>query len=378
MATHYSIAPRCGVCGQANPSGNPFCLHCGSDLRIAAAAPPAGYGQQQQAYPQQQPQSQYPPQQQYQQQQPQYQQQQQQQPQYQPQQYQQQQPQYQQQQPQYGQQPQQQQPYQGQQQQPYQAQYAQGGYGAAAAQPYGAGTYGPYNQASWRHVGAATPAKSHRARPWIFAGAGVLILILVLTLVGRALVPTTPTCPAPCRIPPPRVQPLSAPHTYTSSTYGFKVDYDTSFMNGSQVTQQNATSIVWTLTATSNVGPVGFPFGFFGSAANGQTPQQVAQSYQSQNFPQATQLYVLTQAGLGYEQGWGAVYDLQFSEPNGYSFDCRLFLVTSVAGNTAVTFVGIGFVKQEQDEHPNPSGAPMAQMFSFMINQVTMPGEKPK
>jgi hypothetical protein len=351
MAMHYSIAPRCGVCGQANPNGNPFCLHCGSDLRIAATAPAQSYGQPQQGY-QQQPQ-QY--------------QQQQQAPQYQPQA-----PQYQPQQP-YGAQQQQ---YANQGQQAYQAQYAQPGYGAP--QPYGAGAYGPYNQASWRHVGSAVPAKSHRARPWLIAIAGVVVLIIVLTIVGKLLIPSTPVCPAPCRIPPPRVQPLSAPHTYTSSTYGFKVDYDSSFMGPSQISQQNSSSIVWTLTASSNAGPIGFPYGFFGTAANGRSAEQVAQAYQSSSFPQATMLYQITQAGLGYEPGWGAVYDLNVQAPDGGSIDSRLFVVTSISGNTAVTFAGIGFVKSEKDEHPNPSGTPMAQIFSFLLNQVTMPGEKPK
>lgn len=342
MAMHYSIAPRCGVCGQANPNGNPFCLHCGSDLRIASTAPGHGYGQPQQGYPQQQ--------------------------------YQQQAPQYQQQQ-QYGDQPQYQQ-YPGQpqaQQYPGQPQYAQTG----VAQPYG-GSYGPYNQASWRHVGAATPAKSHRARPWLIAVAGVVALIIVLTIAGRLLIPSTPTCPAPCRIPPPRVQPLSAPHTYTSSTYGFKVDYDTSFMGPSHIVEQNGSEIIWDLTASGGGGSINFPYGVFGQAANGRTAEQVSQSYQSSQFPQATMLYQITQAGLGYEPGWGAVYDLNVQAPDGGSIDSRLFIVTSISGNTAVTFAGIGFVKSEQEEHPNPSGTPMAQIFSFLLNQVTMPGEKPK
>jgi hypothetical protein len=255
--------------------------------------------------------------------------------------------------------------------------------------PWAAYTPGqPYTRLPNRQMAAAVPHKSSSALPWLVAVGG--ILALVVSLAGLALViggggPSG--CPFPCSQPPPRGAPLLAPHTYTSKLYGYQVQYydGSAWLPPSQFRRiklavQDDKSIAWTFDATgASFAPGGgqWPYGFTGQAASGRSPVQVVEDYRQSKYPQAELVYQLPAAGLGYESGWGGVYDLMVRPTSGQSVHARLFLIASIKRGTAVIFEGLGPYAPPTNGQPNPSRTPLAHLFAPLLNQVIMPGDQP-
>lgn len=247
----------------------------------------------------------------------------------------------------------------------------------------------PYGPLTNRQMRVATPHKSHGAMPWVAAIGGIVFLVVVLTAFVAIVSGGGPSnCPFPCLVPPPKGAPLSAPHVYTSKTYKYQVQYydgspwlPPSASGRVKVAVQDDASIGWTFDATGikwSPGGGQWPYGFTGQSAGGRGAQKVVEDYQQQKYPQAQLVYEIPGAGLGYNPGWGAVYDLMARSTTGTSVHARLFLMASTKGDTAVVFEGMGPSARSSGGHPNPSATPLASLFAGLPNGVVMPGDSPR
>jgi hypothetical protein len=311
----FTVAARCGVCGTVNTGGYAFCPRCRSDLRIAV---PAGYAAPAQAP---RPQAAFP---------------------------------------------------------------APGAYGYQHRQPGD-----PYGRLTQRQMHVAMPHKSHGALPWLAAVAGVVLLAVTLTVFGLVLSGGGLTnCPIFCPGPPSTGSPLPPPHLYTSKTFGYQVQYydaspwlPASESRRIQKVAEDDASIGWAFDASGiSWSPSGgqWPYGFTGERAQGRDAQRVVGDYQARKYPQAHLVYEIPGAGLGFEGGWGGVYDLVARTSTGLSVHARLFLISSVKGDTAVVFEGLGPYSPASSGHPNPSASRLANLFGPLPNDVVMPGDPPR
>ena len=210
---------------------------------------------------------------------------------------------------------------------------------------------------------------------WLVSGGGLLILSLVFSLLSKLLQPGPVTCAPPsCRVPPPQQGPLSPPSRYTSSQYGYSLDYSTSRITPSR---QDASSIAWdaTLSDGSEVA-----WSFTGTAANRRSAEEIVRSAQGSNFPDAQMAYTIPGAAVGYTPCYGAVYDVSVSPGDGQAVHDRLILIAAIHGGVAVVLLGLGPYQQttpDNDGHPNPADTPLVHLgdFSESLESVTWPGE---
>ena len=121
---------------------------------------------------------------------------------------------------------------------------------------------------------------------------------------------------------------------------------------------------------------------FTGTKANGLGPQQIVSQSQSAHFPDAQQAYTVPDASLGYNLGYGNVYDVTISPADGQSVHDRLLVFASIRHGVAVVLIGLGPYqksKPSNDSQPNPAETPLVELGDFEenINSVTWKGEQP-
>lgn len=214
--------------------------------------------------------------------------------------------------------------------------------------------------AAHRQYAAAHPHKSHRFLRWLGGLVVVLIGIGIQSLAAGLLSPSPVSCSPPaCSVPPPRAAVSPAIHHYTSSTYGYSLDYSTANITPSQKT---GSAISWDaqLGDGSEVA-----WSFHGLRPGGRDAQQLVQDIQGSNYPDASFAYTIPQADLGYTPGYGNVYDLTESPGNGQVLHERLLVIAAVKHNVAVVFLGIGPYRQtspNSDGHPNPASTPLVNL----------------
>ncbi|MBV9282174.1 MAG: hypothetical protein JOZ41_19000 [Chloroflexi bacterium] len=204
----------------------------------------------------------------------------------------------------------------------------------------------------------------------------LLILSLLFNFISQLLQPSPVSCTPPqCKLPPPKQGPLTAPQHYTSSQYGFSLEYSTGNIPPSQTT---ASSIAWDgqLSDGSEIS-----WSFSGSNGSGQSPQQLVTRAQSQHYPDAQLAYTVPDASLGYTMGYGNVYDVTVSPAAGESEHDRLLIFAAVRGGVAVTMIGLGPYQQaspNSDSQPNPADTPLVELGDFEenLNSVTWKGEE--
>jgi hypothetical protein len=211
---------------------------------------------------------------------------------------------------------------------------------------------------------------------WIMSALGLVILSILFNIISALLQSGPVSClPPNCSLPPPKRGPLSAPSVYTSSRYGFSLDYSTNTIQPSQTTDS---SISWAdqLSDGSNVS-----WSLTGMPANGRSAQQIVESVQSASYPDAQIAYTVPDASLGYTVGYGNVYDVTVSPGNGSSEHDRLVIFAAIRGSLAVVLVGLGPYVQSspsQDPQSNPADTPLVELGDFEenVNSVTWPGER--
>lgn len=212
---------------------------------------------------------------------------------------------------------------------------------------------------------------------WLLSGGGLFILMTIFQIYSRLSQPSAISCTPPqCVVPPPQQTPLSPPQRYTSSQYGFSLEYSTANITPSQTT---ASSISWDaqLSDGSEVS-----WTALGGKANGRSASQIVDDVQSRNFPDAQEAYSIPDASVGYTLGSGKVYDVTVSPANGQSLHDRLVVMAAIKGGVAVVIAGYGPYQQSSPNssgHPNPAETPLVHLGDFeeTAMSVTWPGEPP-
>jgi hypothetical protein len=229
-----------------------------------------------------------------------------------------------------------------------------------------------------RTTPAGPPSKLGSLRLWLIVGGVIVLASVGLGITAYALRPQAVDCSPPkCVIKPPTSHALPPEATpYTSSKYGFSIDYTLGFAP----TSIDDSSVRW--SGSLHDGSA-FDYAFTGDSANGRSAQQVVQDIQRSKYPGAQAAYPpdgIPGADLGFTPGYGQVYDVFTS--GGRSTHERVVIIAAIQGDTAVSMVGEGPWRQpteQSDGHPNPSDVSFVGLGEYMVSvtSVRWKGEPP-
>jgi hypothetical protein len=238
---------------------------------------------------------------------------------------------------------------------------------------------GPFRPATQAEVDEALP-RPHPVRRWGALGTGLAASAVVLGVVGLLLTPATrAACRTLCAPPPPpclgfscrhvsSAPPLKSSSTYTSSAFGFSVNY-----SRFSPSSEDAQSVEWDLSAGSGQYTVVVTAG----RANGRGADRVVRDVVNSNFPDYSGVYSVPGAEVGYVPGSGAVYDEQVASFFGSAADTRLVVMASVRGGLTIVVVGDGDAASSSGDHPDPSGLPVSSFLDTLTNGTRWPGQPP-
>ncbi len=236
--------------------------------------------------------------------------------------------------------------------------------------------------ATQTQVARMAPHKAGRRTPWGALVAVVGVAAVALAVVSQAVIqrPAPPcgvSCPPP---PPPRPAapplgpvgpPLPPSHLYTSSAAGFSLEYP-DFLSPSTNDSQ---TIGW--SGQFNDGS-SFQISVHGEAANGRSSQQLVQALQqSQLGGNATLVFTIPDAALGYTLGSGAIYDVLVSPQGGQQQDTRVIIEAVVRNGTAVEMLAVSPFAPDKGSHAVPAQLEPAveNIADTLGNTVTWAGE---
>ena len=211
-------------------------------------------------------------------------------------------------------------------------------------------------------------------RRFIWLGvAGSLVFLMVVFGALAELLPGAvgqTACPPACTPPPVTSPALPAPHRYTSSRYGYSLEYsDGPLLKSATIDVRDDTSIGWNAQ--------GFPFRFTAERASGRASRAIAEQMQRTGFPDAITVYQIPNAELGYTPGFGEIYDVTLASGTGQSIRARLVIVVAVKKDLALEFWAVGPYLLQQESHPSPAATPLVYYFSDILNTVTWPSDPP-
>jgi ABC-type transport system substrate-binding protein len=225
------------------------------------------------------------------------------------------------------------------------------------------------------------PHKTAGGIPWsaIAALVGVVMIVLAVVsqlIMNRPVPPCGVSCPVPHPpVPPPSLgpsgPPLPAQSVYTSSTYGYRVEYPPD-----SDPSQTAQSLSWENTLGDGSQ---FEILFQAAPANGQTAQQIASALQQNLAPGATLVFNITGAELGSTDGYGNVYDGTVSPPDGQAVHSREVVEVAIHNGVAVELYAESTFVADKNDHPSPAELdPAIEQFTDQVgNTVTWQGEAP-
>ncbi len=202
-----------------------------------------------------------------------------------------------------------------------------------------------------------TPRKVGRGLPW-----AAVVAVLGIAMVGLAGISQVvmshgaSPCGVRCLPPPPPLPPLgpSGPplppvHRYTSSTYGFSVDYP----DGLSPSSADAQTVNWSYNLNSDNSS--FIIQIQGEAANGRTPLQIVQSVQQKDLAGAAPVFTITGAELGSTLGYGQIYDLTTSPQGGQQQHLHVVIEAAIRNGVAVEVIGESLFLPDRNDHPSPA-----------------------
>jgi hypothetical protein len=209
---------------------------------------------------------------------------------------------------------------------------------------------------------------------------GVGLLVVAASVVARLTPPPPPPmCRGPACAPAPSA-PVPPQLSYRSSAYGFHVGYSDTLPGVGQIAIPTSTPTQLELQYPfdSGTGTITFT----ARPDRGQTPQQVVESVQAQLLPGATTAYTLWNPMVGYQPGYGAVYDYSPQSGNGTSVHDRVVVVAAVKRGLAVVAVAEGpfvhFSSALGLGHPSAVDTLVAVFFDDPLNSVRWPGDPPR
>lgn len=213
---------------------------------------------------------------------------------------------------------------------------------------------------------------SHHKLIYLLA-AGLGAVGVLLAAVAIIVKPGPGNCGLTCYRPP-TGPPVQAGHQYTSSQLGFSLTwYD---IPGETITPKSEADRL-----TLDFGQDGL-IQFRGVPLNGQSPQQIVDAWVSAHLPDAQQSYVLPNASVGYQLGYGAAYDVAPQGGSSSGNGTRVIVAAAVKRNLAVLTVVLGGYQKYSfedgglnDGHPSAADSLIAMFADPFVNTVLWPGD---
>jgi hypothetical protein len=229
----------------------------------------------------------------------------------------------------------------------------------------------------------ARPAVKHSSHTKV-----ILILVGALALAVGAFVlvsalitpgpPKTPDCPPDCPHPP-TGKPISAPHVFTAANGSFSVSYLASnqYINASTTSD----SVLMKITPPNSTEQDEILLA--GNAANGQSAEQVVNALAGKVAPDAKVAYVIPNATVGFQKGYGLMLDNYQQSTSGGTEHDRIAIVAAVKNDTALIAVGVGPYREFSatglnDGHPSGADSLPSLFMDDMINSFTWKGDPPR
>ncbi len=158
---------------------------------------------------------------------------------------------------------------------------------------------------------------------------------------------------------------------YTSSAFGFTVDYPADAAPSSE----DAQSVQWSNEGRGSNGPWGIELS--GETANGRTPAQIVDALQQSQFSGAILAFNISGAEIGYADGYGNVYDVVVAPVGGQQQHERVLIEAAIRDGIAVDLVAFSDFTPDKNYHPSPAQLLPAIEFSadLFANSVTWQGE---
>ena len=234
-------------------------------------------------------------------------------------------------------------------------------------------------------AGYRLPQRSYSAVPLRYTSLRRLLAVLVvgLTVVVAALVTTSVlitqpmvrySCPPDCGRPP-TGEPVQASPRFTAADGSFSVAYP------SPGTAYDVTLEDDGVSATFTAGDGG-TMELFSEPAGGRTAEQVVDDLTKAKQPDATVAYVLPNATVGFQLGYGVVLDVYPKSADSTSTRTRIVVVAAVKNDLTLVGAAIGpFREFGPTSGPGlPSGAnlQLAQDLGRYINSFLWKGDPPR
>jgi hypothetical protein len=233
--------------------------------------------------------------------------------------------------------------------------------------------------------GYSVPRQSYTAAPPRYTSVPRLVVILgavlsafVAAVVAASVLTTKPTvqysCPPDCGRPPTGV-PVQASPRWVAGDRSFSVSYPAPGTAYDLTMEDDGVSAVYT-------GGDGGTMELFGVPAQGRSAEQVVDDLIRDKQPDATVAYVLPNATVGYQPGYGVVLDVYPTSGSGVSTRTRIVILAAVKNDLTLIGAAIGPYRQftPEDGPGPPSGAnvQLAEDLGKYVNSFLWKGDPPR
>lgn len=195
------------------------------------------------------------------------------------------------------------------------------------------------------YPGVALPAQRYVAPrirrpgiPRVLSGLILVIAVVAALSASVTLAVTKPAdyylCPPQCGRPP-HGPPVTALPRFTSQDGSFAVSYPAPGSAYSITTSANGVTARFT-------GGDGGVMQLFGEAAAGRSPRDIVQAVIRRAYPSATLNYVIPNAMVGYQHGYGEVADDWPQTTTGVFRRVRILAIAAVKNDVALIAFGVG------------------------------------
>jgi hypothetical protein len=215
-------------------------------------------------------------------------------------------------------------------------------------------------------VAAATEPRTRHARLLTVLAVGTGVA--AAAGITAAVVSTPPVvayqCPPDCGRPP-IYEPIESYPRYVSQDGEFSVQYPGPGTAYEATLNPDGVDLKFTGGDTGTME-------LFGQPAEGRSAKQITESLVAEHFPNATLDYEIPNAMVGYEPGYGAVYDEYPQDTRGSFTRLRLLVMVAVKNDYALVAAGIGpyreFTRDDGPGHPSAANLQLAMDMGKYVN----------
>ncbi|MDG5485654.1 zinc ribbon domain-containing protein [Mycolicibacterium gadium] len=171
-------------------------------------------------------------------------------------------------------------------------------------------------------------------------------------------------CPPDCGRPP-IYEPIESYPRYVSEDGEFSVQYPGPGTAYVATLQPDGVELKFTGGDTGTME-------LFGQPAEGRTAKEITESLVAEHFPNATVDYQIPNAMVGYEPGYGVVYDEYPQDTRGSYTRLRLLVMVAVKNDYALAAAAIGpyreFTRDDGPGHPSAANLQLAMDMGKYVN----------